>query len=149
MYNNINNLFILENIHKQHNIQTGDLLLFDYYGSGFSGFFSWLIRYFTDSDYTHIGMIVVDPDFTDPPLKGIYLWESGFNNHPHPDPEDNEKKIGVQLTPIHIVLSQYQNNSKIFYRKLNSPKNTFNFEILRRIHSIVHNKSYDLERCVF
>ena len=142
MYNRIQNLFIIDNLNKQQNIQTGDLLLFDYYGSGFSGLFSWLIKYFTNSNYTHVGMIVVDPQFTNPPLKGIYLWESGYNNHK--DPEDNKCKLGVQLTPIDIVIEEYKYNSHIYYRKLISPKNTFTYERLKKIHSAVHNKSYDL-----
>jgi hypothetical protein len=141
MYDNIRNLHIIENLHKNENIQTGDLLLFDYYGYGISGWFSWLIKYFTNSNYTHIGMIVIDPEFTNPPLKGVYLWESGYNQHL--DPEDHKCKFGVQLTPIQTVLNEYENKGKIFYRKLNCPNNTFNYEKLRRIHTIVHNKKYD------
>lgn len=142
MYNKINNLFIIENFHKKHNIQTGDILLFDYHDKSISGWFSWLIRFFTNSNYTHIGILVVNPEFTNPPLKGLYLWESGYNNHK--DPEDNKVKLGVQLTPIEIVLQEYQSNSKIYYRKLNCPKNTFNNQKLKKIHSVVHNKTYDL-----
>ena len=57
-----------------NNFNTGDLLLFNY--DSFS-FISWIIKIFTNSQYTHIGMIVKDPEFTNPPLKGIFVWESG------------------------------------------------------------------------
>ena len=53
--------------------KTGDLLLFDfenYYGLGF---FSFLVKFVTKSKYSHIGMILKDPDFLDTPLKGYYL----------------------------------------------------------------------------
>ena len=43
---------------------------------------SLLITYFTDSEYSHIGMIVRDPDFTEKPLKGIYLWQSSYEGTP-------------------------------------------------------------------
>ena len=34
-------------------------------------------KYFTKSKYTHIAMILKDPSFTNPPLKGLYIIESG------------------------------------------------------------------------
>ena len=40
-------------------------------------------------------MIVVDPDFTDVPLKGTFVWTSGISDVP--DPEDGTKKFGVQF----------------------------------------------------
>ena len=52
-------------------LKTGDLLLFD---NGGCNLFSSLIKYFTDSEITHIGMILKDPTFIDPLLTGIYVW---------------------------------------------------------------------------
>ena len=39
-----------------------------------TGIFSYLIKYFSHSDWSHIGIIVKDPEFTDEKLeKGLYL----------------------------------------------------------------------------
>ena len=49
-------------------VKTGDILLFNYRDI----WFSWAIKFFTRSNYSHVGMVVVDPQFI--PLKGVYLW---------------------------------------------------------------------------
>ena len=46
-------------------VKTGDILLFDYQ----DGWISWAIKFFTKSNYSHVGMVVVDPQFTEIPLK--------------------------------------------------------------------------------
>ena len=80
---------------SEYNLKTGDLVLYD---NGTCNPISRLIKYFTNSNYTHIAMVLKDPDFIQPPLKGYYIWESGAENKP--DPQDNKTKLGVQLTPI-------------------------------------------------
>ena len=70
-------------------LKTGDLLLCDDLQYSSWGLFSWFIKFMTKSDFSHVGMIVVDPVFTDIPLKGIYVWTSGISDVP--DPEDNTK----------------------------------------------------------
>ena len=43
-------------------LQTGDLILFSHKSEfTFFGIMSYLIKYFTKSKYTHIGMILKDP----------------------------------------------------------------------------------------
>ena len=123
-------------------LKTGDILLFDYCGGGISGYISKLIKYFTESKYTHIGMIVCDPDFTYPPLKGIYIWESGFENIP--DPENKKIKYGVQFTPIEKILSEYKNKGYVYLRKLKCNKINISNKKLKIIHEKVHNKPYDI-----
>ena len=80
---------------NDYNIKTGDLILFD---NGKCNPLSLLIKYFTQSEITHIGMILKDPDFIDPPLQGYYVWESNYEGKP--DPQDNKTKLGVQITPL-------------------------------------------------
>ena len=50
-----------------------------------------------------------DPTFINPELKGIYVWESGWEGKP--DPQDGFTKLGVQLTSLDTILSNlsYQN----------------------------------------
>ena len=122
-----------------NNFNTGDLLLFNY---GSFSLISWIIKFFTNSQYTHIGMIVKDPEFTNPPLKGIFVWESG--EEPKPDPENNKLKLGVQFTPIEEILNDYKGKGHVFLRKINCKSNTFNNKDLDDIHKICHNKPYDL-----
>lgn len=78
--------------------------------------FGWLIKYGSQSDFSHIGMVVVNPDFThlDKPLKGVYVWQSGTAQIP--DAEDGKRKIGVQLTPIVDFITTYK--GKIYLRRL-------------------------------
>ena len=78
------------------NFKTGDLLLFDYENYYGLGIFSYLIKKITHSNYSHIGMILKDPDFLEEPLQGYYLWQSDWTGYP--DPQDGNKKLGVQIT---------------------------------------------------
>ena len=77
-------------------LKTGDLLLCDDLAYGSWGVFSWVIKFMTKSDFSHVGMIVVDPEFTTTPLKGTFVWTSGISDVP--DADDNTKKFGVQLS---------------------------------------------------
>ena len=74
-----------------HPLKTGDLLLCDDLAYGSWGIFSWFIKFMTKSDFSHVGMIVVDPEFTNTPLKGTFVWTSGISDVP--DPDDNTKSL--------------------------------------------------------
>ena len=99
----------------------------------------------TKSDFSHVGMIVVDPEFTDVPLKGTYVWTSGISDIP--DPEDNTKKFGVQFIPYEHFIATY--GGKIYVRRIEF-KDTeeynkiFNNEKLKEIHKVVYDKPYDI-----
>ena len=129
---------------SKYDLKTGDILLFDGNSKNwFFKIFDGLIKYFTDSDYTHIGMIVKDPKFLNKELKGYYVWESGTEKQP--DPQDNMKKLGVQITPLEEIINSYlDNNGKIFYRKIDCHLDTFTKEKLKEIHDVVYNKPYDV-----
>lgn len=128
----------MENI---DNFNTGDLILFD--ANHFwtpLGPFSYLIKYFTNSDWSHIGMVVKDPEFTNKKLeKGLYLWESSLEFN---DAEDHEMKLGVQLVPLKEKLESFR--GIIHWRKLNPGNVEITTEKLRTLHRIVHGKPYDL-----
>ena len=124
---------------SQFNLKTGDILLFSYHGDSL---FSYLIKKFTHSKFTHVAMVLKDPEFIHPSLKGYYLWESGEENSP--DPQDNKKKLGVQITPFEEIYQSYaKTNSEIYLRKINSSKK-FSIEKLKEIHKVVYDKPYDL-----
>jgi hypothetical protein len=112
----INNEQIIEITNQIDTLKTGDLLLCDNLEQKGLGLFGWLIKYGSKSDFSHIGVVVVNPDFTylDKPLKGVYLWQSGTSQIP--DAEDGKRKIGVQLTPIIDFITTYK--GKIYLRRL-------------------------------
>jgi len=60
------------------NLQTGDLLLFTSNNTGFLSYLSSLIKWGTHSNYTHIGMVLKDPDYISPVLKGVFVCQSGW-----------------------------------------------------------------------
>lgn len=129
----------------EQTLRTGDLLLCDDLQYGSWGLFSWLIKFATKSDFSHIGMIVKDPDFTETPLKGTFVWTSGISDVP--DPEDNQKKFGVQFIPFKHFIQTY--GGKIFLRRIHFEHpdeyhTIFNTNILKEIHQVVYDKPYDV-----
>lgn len=112
------NIDIIKQTNDLHEIsktlKTGDILLCDNLQQKGLGLFGWLIKYATTSDFSHTAMIIIDPEFTNPPMKGVYVWQSGTADIP--DAEDGKRKIGVQLTPfLEFVHSYY---GKIYLRRL-------------------------------
>ncbi len=128
---------------SQYNLKTGDILLFDYNESGILGLFNKAIKYFTKSPYSHIAVVLKDPSFIHPSLKGYYIWESSWEGTP--DPQDNKIKLGVQITPLDEVMNNCKNtNSSVFLRRVNCPIGTFNKNALSKIHEVVYDKPYDI-----
>lgn len=79
-------------------LKTGDILLFDINESGLLGLFNKAIKYFTNSHFSHVAMVLKDPIFINKNLKGYYIWESSWEGEA--DPQDNKVKLGVQITPF-------------------------------------------------
>lgn len=79
-------------------VQTGDVVLFE----GEQGWFDRAIRYFTDSPYTHVGIVLCNPPGLPP---GPYMIESSMESDP--DAASGRKVIGVQLQPLATVLSAH------------------------------------------
>jgi hypothetical protein len=126
-------------------LKTGDILLCDNLEYKSWGLFSWFIKFMTKSDFSHVGMIVVDPDFTDVTLKGTYVWTSGISDIP--DPEDNTKKFGVQFIPYEHFISTYGGKiyvRRIEFKEMEEYKKIFNNEKLKEIHKVVYDKPYDV-----
>jgi cell wall-associated NlpC family hydrolase len=131
-------------------LETGDLLLFNDNSTGFFGAFTKLIKWGTHSNYSHIGMVLKNPSFIHPSLKGTYVWESSYNGKP--DPQDGKIKLGVQITPIDELIREYKKTGgHIYIRKLNFDKFNdidrnivFNNDILNEIHNKVYDKPYDI-----
>lgn len=130
---------------SQYNLKTGDLLLFDYQKKGgLFSFFTSAIKYFTNSKYSHIGMVLKDPTFIDKKLKGYYVWESSWEGKA--DPQDGKIKLGVQITPFEEIYASYENdNSSIFVRRVSENAETLlTPDNLKKVHEVVYFKPYDI-----
>ena len=124
-------------------LDTGDILLFAGTNNGILGLMDKAISYFTNSPYTHVAIVLKDPTFIHPSLKGLYVWESGWENG-HPDPQDGKVKLGVQITPLYEILESYKNNGYVNCRQILSGRDVFKKEKLIEIHNVVYGKPYDL-----
>jgi len=126
-----------------YNFKTGDILLFDGNNTkGLMKLFTKLIKKVTKSNIEHISMILKDPDFIQPQLKGYYVWESNFEDSK--DPQDGKIKFGVQITPLNEIIDKYRGtNGKIYSRRINCYPHNFSTEKLKEIHEVVYNKTYD------
>lgn len=115
-------------------LQTGDILLFK--GSGWT---SWLVEKLGKSSFSHCGMILRDPTYIRPDLKGLYILQSGLglppdvNGHVH---------SGVQLNKLEEDLKTY-NSGEIFVRHLTTIRDERFYRIITSVYN-EHNKDpYD------
>ena len=120
---------------KIDELETGDIILF----SG-NYFLSYIVEYFTNSLYSHVGVVLKNPNLGDARFKGIYLLESGFENTP--DPENHRIKKGVQIINLEDKIKNYK--GRIYVRKLHCTRDKTFYEKIIEIHSTVHNIPYDL-----
>ena len=122
-------------------LKTGDILLFiEHPKNIFMNFFNWAIRSATHSEYSHTAMVLRDPTFIHPSLKGLYIWESSWEGTT--DPQDGKVKLGVQITPFYQFLQTYR--GKIYVRKLLRGSDNIDNSRLEKIHDVVYGKPYDI-----
>jgi hypothetical protein len=130
-------------------LKTGDIILFNNMEHGFFSIITEAIKYGSHSNYTHIGMILKNPTYIHKSLRGTYVWESGWEGKP--DPQDGKVKMGVQITPIHEMIDEYnKTGGKIMIRKIETELDKldenypFNDEKMKEIHTLVYDKPYDM-----
>jgi len=130
---------------EEYNFNTGDILLFSHKDNCSSccnclmSCFTNCIKCCTGSQFTHAAIIVKDP-YWRPDLKGYYVLQSSYENFP--DAEDNELKLGVELCKLDQVINSTK--GKIYWRKLECDRNNEFKEKMIKIHSVVHNRPYDM-----
>lgn len=97
-------------------LKTGDILLFSELPTSlWMSCLDRIIKTCTNSKYSHSALVIVDPPWA-PALKGTFVWESSW--HGTPDPQDNEVKFGVQLTPLDFYIKQYPGRVSIYARQI-------------------------------
>ena len=82
-------------------LETGDLILF----SGNVGVVDMIIKFFTWSKWTHVGIVLKDPTYISEELKGHYLLECGYNSFEN---VDHNTRYGVQLVDLKEKLSTFE-----------------------------------------
>lgn len=126
----------LETFYEQ--CQTGDIILFST-----NKWYSKIIEYFTHSIYSHIGIVLRDPVYIDPSLKGLFLLESGYE--PVPSPEDGKMKYGVQISNLKDIIQRYQDDQSgsLYYRKVHCTRDAAFEYNLQQVHKLTYDKPYD------
>ena len=116
-------------------MKTGDIILF----SGKHSIISYVVEWFTSSFWSHIGIVLKNPVYIDPKLKGYYLLESGYEDFP--DSENNTRKFGVQITNLKYKVNEY--DGTVVWRKLDASVDNMEDKI-KQIYTTSKDKSYDL-----
>ena len=104
--------------------QTGDILLFNG-----KGWLSYFIEYFGKCDYSHIGMVVVNPSTE---LKGVYLLDCSL--------EDNK---AVQLRLLDDVIKDY--DGSVYFRKMIYERSEKFQTSIMNVYNEVKDVPYDLD----
>lgn len=119
--------------------ETGDILLYNS-----TNFFARAIELVTFSKFSHVSIILRDPTYIHPDLKGLYVLESGSENIK--DVVSNKNVIGVQVIPLEHVLNQYEsaNFGYLYYRKLNCERNDFFYTRLKTLIMKTDGSPYNI-----
>jgi hypothetical protein len=112
--------------------QTGDVVLFQ----GATGLLDRLIRWFTRSPYTHVGVVIRDPPGLAP---GPHLIESSLE--PTKDEISGRYVFGVQVHPLSSVLTAHGRPS-IRRLRLDSPRDLT--QALSKAEARVDGRPYDV-----
>jgi hypothetical protein len=119
--------------------ETGDLLLYSSHR-----WYSYFIEILGWSKYSHVSMIIKDPTWIHPDLKGLYIFESGLENTN--DVIENKHIYGVQLVKLDDALKNYKNGSSgyVYYLKNNFERTETFYDKLKEIILSNDGKPYDL-----
>lgn len=126
--------------------ETGDILLFNTRNY----WYDRIIEKFTSSKFSHVGIILKNPDFLDKKLSiGIYLLESGKEQFP--DSIDDKFIYGVQVVDLDKVVEGYISSSQtkikmgnLYFRKLNCDRSKDFYSICSDSIKKVYDCPYDL-----
>ena len=126
------------------NFKTGDIIL--YPKSSDDSLEDKIIEIVTDSIYEHSSIVVVDPWWTQPPKKGVFILQSSNNKLSEKNLDDDEFQPGVQMQDMSYV---FNTREHLHLRRLsgvdvNSKEFKDKFGL---IHAQVQNKPYDCNLC--
>jgi len=102
--------------------------------------FENVIKYFTGSEYTHVGLVLKDTTWINPSLTGYYIWNSGTYKGGNAE-DDNLVTLGVQLNPLYEYVSNYEGD--VYVRRLDMKNRQLNLHQLYGIHKEIHSAQYN------
>lgn len=115
-------------------LQTGDIILF----MG-NWWYSWLLEKFGRSAFSHCGLVLRDPTYIDPELRGLYILQSGFG---FPPDINGNVRSGVQINKLEDILQMYK-PGEVFVRHLTAIRDDRFYKILASIYCKHGQDSYD------
>jgi len=115
-------------------MNTGDIILF----KGEHSIISYIVELFTSSDWSHIGIVLKDPTYIDPSLKGLFLLESGYEDIS--DSINHTRNYGVQLVDLHKKVNTY--DGVVVWRKLEANIDNLD-EKMKLIYQTIKDRPYD------
>ena len=122
-------------------LRTGDIILFNEHPTNYlMAILSAIIRCATGSEYSHAGLVIVDPPWAP---SGIYIWDS--SKHSTPDPQDKKIKFGIALVRLEDYLKT-EGKHQLYKRSPLNPAtyDLFTTDRLKKLHDNVYGKHYDL-----
>lgn len=125
-------------IFNKDTLKTGDILLF----SDKKSFLGKCIQCCTESKYCHAALVLRDPDFTTPPLKGLYVIESTGLEKPADVETHEHYKFGVQVRDFDEVIRDH--NGGVWVRHVHCTRDEEFYKNLAQAHTIAHNRFYDI-----
>lgn len=132
-------------IQQEREPDTGDILLF----RG-NQFISRLLECFGRSKYSHVAMILKNPQYIKADLPdGLYVLEASSNDAPDAEasssPSDSipTPLLGVALHRLEDVLALYPADS-VYIRRISCTRDDSFYRRLSVAHEEVHHKPYDL-----
>ena len=120
---------------NDENLDTGDILLFSEKGCCFSN----LIKICTKSKFSHVAMVLKNPNYLRPGLEGLYILESTIESSE--DAIDHKYKYGVQVHKLSEYLDNYKGS--VYIRKLKCERSNDFYKQLKLIYNDVNNVLYD------
>ena len=119
-------------------LNTGDIILF----SG-DTIISDIVKFATNSKWSHVGIVVKDPDFLiNKPgtINGIYLLES--DSPSQKDLDSGKYKIGVQISDLKEKIASY--DGEVWIRRLNTKLEKEKIHsVIKIVYNTLYNKPYD------
>ena len=120
---------------RYDSLQTGDILLYNQR----SYWLSQVVKWLTSSDYSHCSIVLRDPEFTNPPLRGLYILESSIDEKL--DAESGVVRSGVRIVPLEPIVDNY--DGEIYVRRLTAERDEEFYRKLAEAHREAHGDKYN------
>lgn len=98
-----------------------------------------MVEWLTWSNISHVGIVLVDPDYIEKDLRGRFLFESGREDIP--DVITHKMIWGVQLTELDALISAYP--GRIYRRRITTSMTHEKLLAITRVYHDIYDMPYD------